>query len=156
MDIKIILGKGAVGIISAWIMDKWKLLFPVLILLTILMIVDYISGMLVAKKEALEHPGNKKYGWSSKKSIIGIYKKGSYILVILVAVSTDFILFKFAAEIGIKVENNTMFGLLVCIWLIINESLSILENAGRMGAKLPNIIKKVLAELQSNIDEKFK
>ena len=46
-----------------------------------------------------------------------------------------------------------MFGLIVTIWLIINELLSILENAGRMGAKLPNILKRVLAELQSNIDE---
>jgi phage-related holin len=46
-----------------------------------------------------------------------------------------------------------MFGLMVTIWLIINELLSILENAVRMGAKLPSILKKVLAELQSNIDK---
>ncbi len=156
MEVKPILEKGIAGIIGAWIMDKWRLLFPILILLTILMIVDYISGMLAAKKDALEHPNNKKYGWSSKKSIIGIYKKCSYILVILVAVSTDFLLFKFAAEIGVKFEYTTMFGLLVSIWLIINESLSILENAGRMGAKLPNILKKVLAELQGNINQNLK
>lgn len=155
MVTKIILGMETAGVIVAWILDKWNLLPPVLVLLSILMIVDYISGMLASKKEALEHPNNKKYGWSSKKSIIGIYKKGSYILVILVAVSTDLLL-RLPSDVGIKYKYNTMFGLLVSIWLIINELLSILENAGRLGAKLPNIIKKVLAELQSNIDEKFK
>lgn len=153
MDKKLILEKGIAGLIGAFIMDKWKLLFPAIILLSILMIADYISGMLAAKKEVLDHPNNKDYGWSSKKSIIGIYRKVSYILVIIVGLSTDFIIFKFAIEIGIKFEHNTMFGLIVTIWLIINELLSILENAGRMGAKLPNILKRVLAELQSNIDE---
>lgn len=152
MDKKI-LEKGMAGIVGAWIMDKWGLLFPAVMLLTILMITDYISGMLAAKREALDHPNNKKYGWSSKKSIIGIYKKVGYILIILVAVSTDYILFKFTNEIGIDFGHKSIFALLVSIWLIINELLSILENAGRMGADLPNFLRRVLAELQSEIDD---
>ena len=41
-----------------------------------------------------------------------------------------------------------MFGLLVVAWLIVNELLSILENAGRMGGEMPEILKKILAELK--------
>ncbi|WP_124065749.1 phage holin family protein [Clostridium sp. E02] len=156
MEKKLIMEKSMVGITSAWIMDKWGLLFPAIMLLTILMITDYISGMLAAKKEALDYPDNKNYGWNSKKSLIGIYKKVGYLLLILVGISTDFILFKFSIQIGIKFEHNTIFGLMVSVWLIINELLSILENAGRMGAKLPSFLNKVLAELHNSIEKDLK
>lgn len=156
MEKKLIMEKSMVGITSAWIMDKWGLLFPAIMLLTILMITDYISGMLAAKKEALDYPDNKNYGWNSKKSLIGIYKKVGYLLLILVGISTDFILFRFSKQIGIKFEHNTIFGLMVSVWLIINELLSILENAGRMGAKLPSFLNKVLAELHNSIEKDLK
>lgn len=152
MDIKI-LEKGIIGAVGACIMYKWGLLLPAIVLLIILMIVDFISGMLAAKKEALDHPNNKRYGWSSKKSIIVIYKKFSYILIILVAVSTDYIIYKFLNEIDINFEYKSLFSLLITIWLVINELLSILENSGVLGAKLPSILKKVLLRLRNNIDE---
>ena len=110
--------------------------------------------MLAAKKEAIEHPDDQKYGWSSKKSIIGIYKKVGYILIVLVAISTDYIIFRIIKELGISYQTNTMFGLLVIIWLILNELLSILENAGRMGVNLPSFLIKVLSEIQSDIEDK--
>jgi toxin secretion/phage lysis holin len=156
MGKKLILAKSMMGIISASIMDKLIILFPTVILLMILMITDYISGMLASKKEALDYPDNKQYGWSSKKSLIGIYKKASYIFVILVAVCTDYIIYKISVEIGIQFDYKTLFSLLVTVWLIINELISILENAGRMGAKLPDFLKRVLQELRSNVDKKIK
>ena len=64
-----------------------------MLLFIFLMAIDYISGMLAAKTEALTHPGNKRYGWSSKRGLIGIYKKIGYILTVLVALCTDFIIF---------------------------------------------------------------
>lgn len=138
---------------SLWITNKYELLLPILILLTILMIIDYISGMLASKKEALEYLNDDKYGWNSNKSISGIYKKVGYIFLILVSVSTDFLLFKFANEIGIDFKHNTIFGLLVSIWLVINESLSILENVGRMGVKLPSFLMKTLTDLKDHINK---
>lgn len=156
MDKKIFLERGTMGAIGAWVMDQFDLLLPTVFLLTILMIIDYLSGMLASKKEALDHPNSKQYGWNSKKSLLGIYKKASYIFIISVAICTDYIIYKFTAELGIKFEHKTIFGLLVTIWLILNELISILENAGRMGANLPDFLKKVLTELQSSIDKKGK
>lgn len=144
--------KSIITILGTMFANKFNLLFPTLILLIILMFVDYISGMLASKKEALEHPNNKIYGWNSRKSIIGIYKKIGYILTILAAISTDFLIFHFSKEIGVSFDSNTLFGLLVTIWFILNELLSILENAGRMGAKLPTFFQKVLSDLQKNVD----
>ena len=60
----------------------------------------------------------------------------------------------FAKEIGLKYDSNTFFGLLVTIWFIINEIISILENIGRMGTVLPDFLKNVLAELKENINNK--
>ena len=68
--------KGVLTICVMWISNKSGLLFSALLLLTILMIADYVSGMLAAKKESLQYPYNPKYGWSSKASIIGIYQTG--------------------------------------------------------------------------------
>ena len=151
MDKKIFVEKGTMGAIGAWVMDQFDLLIPTVFLLTLLMIIDYLSGMLASKKEALDHPNNRQYGWNSKKSLLGIYKKASYIFIIFVAICTDYIIYKFTSELGIKFEHKTIFGLLVSIWLIMNELISILENAGRMGANLPDFLKKVLTALMSSV-----
>ncbi|MBR4083310.1 MAG: phage holin family protein [Lachnospiraceae bacterium] len=146
--------KGIIALVGTWIGEQFSLIFPMLLSLSLFMFVDYLSGMLAAKKEAIEHPYDNRYGWSSKKSIIGIYKKVGYILTILVAMGTDYLLFYFSNEMGISYESKTFFGLLVTIWFILNELLSILENAGRMGVELPPFLKKILVELKKETNEK--
>ncbi len=141
-------------LMTTWIGNKLALLFPAIMLLLILMIADYISGMLASKKEALEFPDDKNYGWSSKKSIIGIYKKVGYIFTVFAAVNVDYLLYKYAGEMGVEILSETIFGLLVTIWLVINEIISILENVGRLGVKLPVVLTKILVELKKSIDEK--
>lgn len=145
--------KSAVTLISAYIGSIFEIISPAIVLLMFLMIVDYISGMLASKKEAIEHPNNKKYGWNSKKSIIGIYKKIGYVLTVLVAIITDYVIYELLRKMGIEYQVKTLFGFLVTIWFIINELLSILENAGRMGAMLPKFLKNMLSELKKDIDE---
>lgn len=154
MNNKGIWEKGILSMLGAWVSNKLGILLPALELLVLLMIIDYISGMLAAKKEALENPDSSQYGWSSKKSILGIYKKLGYMLTILVAVCTDYLIFMFAKEIGVEFGSNTVFGLLVSIWFVINEIISILENIGRMGTKLPEFLKKILAEMKDDLDNK--
>lgn len=154
MNNKGIWEKGILSMLGAWVSNKLGILLPALELLVLLMIIDYISGMLAAKKEALENPDSSQYGWSSKKSILGIYKKLGYMLTILVAVCIDYLIFMFAKEIGVEFGSNTVFGLLVSIWFVINEIISILENIGRMGTKLPEFLKKVLAEMKDDLDNR--
>ena len=152
MDKYFLCFKGFFTAMIALIANELGIICPAMILLIILMITDYISGMLAAKREVIEHPDEPEYGWSSKKSIIGIYKKVGYMLTILVAISTDYVIFKLIAAIGIEYQTNTLFGLLVVIWFVLNELLSILENAGRMGVALPLFLVKVLKDVRKNID----
>lgn len=156
MDKKYILEKCLATITSAWIGNKLHVIYPALVFLSILMLLDYISGMLASKKEALEYPEILELGWSSKKSVMGIYKKVGYILTILVAISADYLIVMLISKIGITYENNTMFGLMVIIWFVLNELISILENAGRMGAVMPKFLKEVLTELKKNMEKKDK
>lgn len=138
--------------IGAWISNQFGLLFPAVCLLILLMLADYVSGMIAAKKEAIEYPDSKKYGWSSKKGVLGIFKKIGYVFTIFVAVCIDYIIYKFAQELGLRYESQTYFGLLVTIWFVINEFISILENAGRMGVELPEFLKKTLSELKKDVE----
>lgn len=154
MRIDILLIKSIITTVTALIGNSMGMLVPTLMLLIILMIVDYISGMLAAKKEAIENPYEMQYRWSSKKSIIGIYKKVGYILTILVAVSTDYLIYKFADEMGGMPVNNTIFGLLVSVWFILNELISILENANRMGAVIPHFLQRLLLEIKKDVEDK--
>ena len=139
--------------VIAWLSDKLGILFPVLVIFILMMITDQISGMMASKREALDHPGDPNYGWSSTKWRKGIYKKFGYILTVVVGVVVDFIIFNVAAEIGISISANTMFGLLCAVWLILNELLSILENAGRLGAQLPKFLVDVLAVMKDKVEK---
>lgn len=154
MNGKVLWEKIITAIVGAWIGNQFGLLFPVLCLLMLLMLADYVSGMIAAKKEALDHPNSKKYGWSSKKGALGIFKKIGYVFTIFVAVCADYLIYKFAQELGLRYESQTYFGLMVAIWFVVNELISILENAGRMGVELPEFLEKSLSELKKDVDGK--
>ncbi|MBS4932956.1 MAG: phage holin family protein [Clostridiales bacterium] len=138
--------------ILAWISSKMGILFPVLGVLFLLMVLDYITGMMASKTESLEYPDDPSYGWSSKKGLKGIIKKVGYLCIIAVAMVIDFIILKVAYQIGIEVHGKAYFGILVTVWYILNEMLSIIENTGRMGANVPEWLSKNIAILKGKID----
>ena len=137
----------------AWLSAKLGILMPVLVLLMAMMIVDYITGMIASKKEAIESPGDPSKGWNSKKGAIGICKKVGYLCVIAVAMVVDFVIIKTAAAMGYSISTRAMFGLLAAIWYLLNEMLSIIENAGRMGAPVPQWLSRYIAVLKDKIDD---
>lgn len=154
MEKKILLNRGIITGTLTLLIGKMEIIGPILIILLLLMSLDYISGMLAARKEGLEHPDNKKYGWNSKKGILGIYKKIGYVFTVLVAMSVDYIIYRYIQEIGLEYETKTFFGELVSVWFSLNEILSILENVGRMGVTLPDFLMNVLSELKKGISNK--
>ena len=117
------------------------------------MVLDYLTGMLAAKREAIEHPDDPSYGWSSKKGAEGIIKKVGYLCIIAVAMIVDYVILNVAAQIGVTIQVKAFFGLLVAVWYILNELLSIIENAGRMGAPVPEWLSKYIAVLKNKIDD---
>lgn len=144
--------QGAAAAFLAWLSAKLGLLLPVMAILAGMMVLDYITGMLASKRESLEHPDDPAYGWSSKRGAEGIIKKVGYLCVIIVAMAVDYIILHVASEAGITLSLKAFFGLLVAVWYVLNELLSIIENAGRMGAPVPEWLAKYVAVLKNKID----
>lgn len=136
----------------AWLSARLGILFPVICILAGMMVLDYITGMLASKREALEHPDDPAYGWSSRRGVEGIIKKVGYLCIIAVAMVVDWIILNVAAQAGIEIGLKAFFGLMVAIWYVLNELLSIIENAGRMGADVPVWLTKYVAVLKNKID----
>ena len=119
-----------------------QLLFP-LIVLVLMEVFDYISGMANAwKKKTL----------CSRVGIEGIVKKVLYFCIVLVGCVFDYLIYLLGNYMGIPGPNGNFIGLLVIIWLIINEGISILENLGEMG--LPSVPKldSLLDHLKKNVE----
>ena len=144
--------QAAAAAIIAWLSARLGILLPVLCVLLTAMVLDYITGMLASKREALEHPDDPAYGWSSRRGAEGIIKKVGYLCIIAAAMIVDYIILSVAAQAGIEITLKAFFGLLVAVWYILNELLSIIENAGRMGAPVPDWLAKYGAVLKNKID----
>ena len=144
--------QGTISFILAFLSDRLGILFPVLCVLMGAMIIDYLTGMLASKKESLEHPNDKNYGWSSKTGALGIIKKVSYLCVIAVAMMVDYIITVISTYLSISMPFTVFFGLLVAVWYLLNELLSIIENAGRMGGPIPEWLRTYIAVLKDKID----
>lgn len=140
----------ATGVV-AYLSQKLGVTFYLLGLLLVLMVIDYVSGMAASAVEAIDHPDDKHYGWSSKKGAKGIAKKVAYLCVIAVSMVIDYIVIRTSGVLGVALP-NTMLSLLVSVWYLLNEALSIIENAGRIGAPVPNWLMKYIAALKDKID----
>lgn len=147
-------GQGAVSAIVAWLSLRLGHLFAPLVILAAMMVIDYISGMLASKAEAIQHPDDPAYGWNSRKGVLGILKKVGYLIVIAVAVCLDQVIIHALAPVGVQVPTNVIFGLIVTVWFILNEMLSIIENAGRMGADVPAWLARYVAVIKGRVDKK--
>lgn len=114
-------------------------------LLFVVMLLDYMSGVATAYT---------KGEWSSKVGLRGIVKKVCYIGVVIVAAVFDWIIYSGLALVGVGFDHNSYyFGLIVAIWLIINECISILENLGEIGVPMPSFLLKGIKKLQKQIDK---
>lgn len=147
-----VLQLGLSGVI-AWISAKLGILYTGLRILLGLMVIDYISGMMASKAEAKDHPGDPAYGWNSRKGAKGIFKKVGCACVVTVAMVLDYIILCVLAQLGITAAPKALFGMLVTVWYILNEALSIIENAGRAGAAVPEWLLKYIAVLKNKIDD---
>lgn len=140
---KELLGKGAIAATCAAAAAYFHEIFVPMILLVLLMFADYISGLAGAYLNGQ---------LSSRIGIAGIFKKVSYLFVIAVAIIVDWTLQSAAAKINLPVHETYFLGLLVIVWLIINECISVLENVTKMGAPVPPFIIKIMQHLKAKTE----
>lgn len=94
-----------------------------------LMLLDYLSGTWAAKCQ-----GN----WNSATARDGVMHKGGMVLVVMAAGLADMVLGVAWEQLGLMdVEWPWLVLALVLMWYCLTEIGSILENAGKMGAPVP-------------------
>lgn len=116
-----------------------------LVVLVIMMSMDYITGMISAWLDK---------DLSSRKGIVGIIKKICYMALVAVAMGVDYLIYSGFTAINIDLDNHMWFGLLVAIWLIINEMISILENLSKIGVPVPQFLNRIVQRLKTTTDSK--
>ena len=117
---------------------------PIVVLL-LAMIIDYVTGMIAAWHKA---------ELSSKKGVFGIVKKVSYLGLVCVGMGVDWLIYSGLHSVGVDLGYTIFFGLLVTIWLVINELISILENLGSIGVPLPKFLLTIVKKLKATTENK--
>ncbi|MCM1234366.1 MAG: phage holin family protein [Ruminococcus flavefaciens] len=120
-----------------------ELAVPVIIL-AVVMSIDYLSGMVEAWI-------NREL--SSRVGVLGIIKKVAYLLAVAVAIVADWVVQMAGAQVGVDFGGFYFFGLLVTIWLILNECISILENISEIGVPLPAFLLKLIQKLKKTVED---
>lgn len=136
---------GVISLIIAGVSAYFQIIAIPLIVLTAVMLVDYITGMVAAYTKA---------ELSSRKGLKGIFKKIGYFCLVAVGITTDYIICSALSSIGITSEVTMVFGLIVTIWLIINELISILENLTKLEVPIPDFLVKVISRLKNSVENK--
>ena len=124
---------GAIGAFISSLFGGWD---AALTTLVIFMAIDYISGLIVAGvfKRSLK---SENGGLESKAGWKGLCRKGMILLIVLIAVRLDMAMGTAFLKDG------------VVIAYIVNETISIIENAGLMGLPIPSVIRKAIDALQA-------
>ena len=129
---------GAIGGVIASLFGGWDAGLATLVMF---MAIDYVSGLVVAgvfhnSKKTTSGALESKAGWK------GLCRKGMSLLFVLIAYRLDL-------AIGSNYIRDA-----VIIGFIVNETISIVENAGLMGVPLPKAINKAIDILTSKSEEK--
>lgn len=120
------------------------LVIPVIILAAV-MLLDYGTGIAKAWVN-----GNL----SSKLGIIGILKKLGYLAVVAVGMFIDWVIQAGVAQLHLDFKFDFLFAIIVIVWLILNELISILENVASIGAPVPKWLTKIITKLKDHTEEK--
>lgn len=127
---------GAVGSFIAAALGGWD---AAVITLIVFMCIDFATGWILAVVFKKSHK-TESGAYSSAIGLKGLCKKVMILLLVVVANLLD-------KQIG---ANYVRDG--VCVAFMVNEAMSIIENAGLMGVPIPKMITKVLDVLHSKAD----
>ena len=140
--------KGLITMIFATLTALWGWTGWAVIIWWFCMLIDYASGSYAAKAAG---------EWSSSQARAGLWHKLGEIFAVLVAALCDIALSVIVTGTGVKIpfDVGPLITPIVLLWYIITELGSIIENAVKLGALVPEWLKRGLALLRSKTDSGF-
>ncbi len=148
MEEKIRLWKGAVSAGAAVLTTLWGWFGWLIIAWVVCMALDVFTGMAVAAK------GGR---WSSRAAREGLWHKVGCVAAVTVAGILDLVVGELLTVLpqGTLPFSYTVFLCpLVVMWYLLTEAGSIIENAGAMGAPIPDWLRRAVAALREQLDER--
>ena len=133
--------KTLIGLMSAVFMYYWNCFTEVMVILFVVLILDYVTGII---------QGLLNGGFSWEKAWKGIVKKLMYGVVLIIALSVDFIIKYMTDSLGVDWGLSGMVGISVCIYLIGTEGFSILQNLLLIGVPAPDFLQKIFGLMRDN------
>ena len=118
-------GIAAAGGMAAWMFGPWDALVTALLAV---IVIDYATGVAAAAMQKQ---------LSSTVGCRGLVKKITIFLLVGLAAILD----------NLVLVTNGALRAAVCLFYIMNEGLSVLENAGSLGLPLPDALKDALMQL---------
>lgn len=130
----------SMGVLGSWFALAVGGFDDAVITLLIFMVIDYVTGLIVAgvfhkSKKSENGALESKAGWK------GLCKKGVTLLFVVIANRLDM-------QLGSNYMRDA-----VCIGFMVNELISIIENAGLMGIKLPEVLTRAIEILKEKESE---
>ena len=109
------------------------------------MVLDYATGSAAAL-----HAGT----WSSRRAREGLWHKAGSVAGVLVA-ALDFALRSLLGSVpGLGVQYDVLLCPLVTAWYLLTEHGSVIENAGALGAPLPQFLVRAIAVLRADVSQR--
>ena len=121
------------------------MVIPIIILATV-MLLDYGTGIGKAWVAG---------DLSSKIGVIGIFKKVGYLTIVAVGMVVDWVIQAGLTELHVDYDLEFLFAMIVVIWLILNEIISILENVAAIGVPVPKWLTKIVAKLKDQTEKQM-
>ena len=139
--------KAAVAAVCAALTALWGWFGWLVVAWIVCMIIDYATGSAAALRAG---------EWSSKSARDGIWHKLGSVVAVIVAAILDTVIGHLLGNVP-GVELPFTYTVLLCplvvIWYILTEAGSIIENAGALGAPIPVWLTKMIAALESKVDQ---
>ena len=109
-------------------------------------VIDYVTGIIASKYR------NEKI--SSYKGIKGIYKKICMWLLVLIGSWMDSLVNYSIQYAGFEFQEPFIFAIVVCIWLVANEIISILENMLDADVDIPPFLLPLAQRIKTAAESK--
>ncbi|WP_193774565.1 phage holin family protein [Vallitalea guaymasensis] len=124
------------------------------IVLAILMVVDYATGVLASYIEQQIDSSKSLGKINFKRGFTGVCKKIGYLILVGLAILLDYIIYYMGnTAAGIQLGFKGIFTLVVTCWLIGTEAISLIENLGRIGVPIPNFLSKAFIKLKDTVEK---
>lgn len=139
--------KMSLSVLGAAAASYFGALAAPLVVLLCVMVLDYLTGMAKAYAAA---------EISSRVGILGILKKVCYMALVAVGIAADYLIRYALAAVGVAADPQMFCALLVSVWLILNELISILENLAAIGVPGFPWLTKLIERLKNSVESEEK